>query len=173
MTDTPDDFWGLPISTYSDREALEDGMLIAISPKDRVTRAAWDFIAANAPMGSAPPCEWPVDLATWFAAPAISQDDALKMIAKYGQEANAKLCDLIRERKAAALTIGIVGRESETARRIYENNEGGGIHTLNVAVASDDEILGLLPRPLTGGTVTMWLIPNELGGITLMLPEDY
>lgn len=50
------------ISTYSDAQAVDDGVLVAVNAKDRVSRAAFEFLAAKTPMISRPPNKWPVDL---------------------------------------------------------------------------------------------------------------
>jgi len=174
MQNSNDHFeWGEPISTYSDADAIEDGVLVPITAKDRATRSVFDFLASHTPMGSQPPANWPV-MRGWFRAEAIRREQALKLIPELGKDgAQAKFTEMIRERKALAMAKGLIGREERTARRIYENNEGGGIHKLYAAVVVG-EILGLLPKPGLGADdKTLWLIPNELGGITLMFPEDY
>jgi hypothetical protein len=65
--------------------------------------------------------------------------------------------DLLSFMRDSALGIlkGLVGTYGREARRIYEENVGGGIWTT--------ELLGK----------TVWVIPNELGGMTAMFPEDY
>lgn len=42
------------VSTYTDAEAIEDGTLVAINRKDRVTRAAFDFLVEFAPADAQP-----------------------------------------------------------------------------------------------------------------------
>ena len=143
-----------------------------VTPKDAVTRSVWEYLTAKAPKDSRPPCEWPVEMMGWFRAEAIKREDALKLIAEHGKDgAQAKFREIIADRKALALASGLIGRDSSTAKRVYENNEDGGIHKIFVA-DNDNEIIGLLRQEMPGIT-TLWLIPNELGGVTLMFPEDY
>ena len=56
---------------------------------------------------------------------------------------------------AKALATGLIENNRAAATRIYEENLDGGIWT--------EELHG----------ATIWLIPNEVGGITAMFPEDY
>jgi hypothetical protein len=186
-TPPADDFWGEPISTYSDAEAVDDGVLVPITKKDRCTRPVFSFLAENTPMGAQPPDRWPVEMMGWFRAEAMKREEALKLIAEFGKNgAQAKFLEIIRDRKALALAKGLIGSEELTARRIYENNEGGGIHKVFVATGATGEIVGISPieiprddagnlgwKPNGSPTTTLWLLPNELGGITLLLPEDY
>lgn len=167
-----DDLFGPVISSYTSQQAAEDGILVPVTPKDAVTRTIWEYLSAKAPKDSRPPCEWPVEMMGWFRAEAIKREDALKLIAEHGKDgAQAKFNQIIADRKALALARGLIGRDSSTAKRVYENNEGGGIHKIFVA-DNGNEIIGLLRQEMPGIT-TLWLIPNELGGCTLMFPEDY
>src|SRR5205814_3658876 len=108
MADDADDLFGEPISTYSDKEAIEDGILVAI-PGDggvnRVTRAVFDEFVT--PIG----------------------DPRHKVLNL------TPLMDAIR----AMLTI--------------EPDDGWRIGTYQ--------------------ETELWLIPNEVGGLTLMFPDDY
>jgi hypothetical protein len=187
MPETLEDFFGQPISTYSDAEAIEDGILVPINRKDRATRPLFTFLAEHAPLGSKPPDCWPVEMMGWFRAEAMKREEALKLIAELGKEAaQAKFVEIIRDRKALAMLKGLIGREERTAVRVYENNEGGGIHAIHVATAEDGTIAGISPieiprddknnlgwKPEGNPTTTVWLIPNENGGITAMFPSDY
>ena len=57
---------------------------------------------------------------------------------------------------ASAIGRGWIGRDGPMARRTWDENIGGGdIHTLEF----DGRVI--------------WLIPNEIGGMTLLFPEDY
>src|ERR1035441_10235330 len=145
MPETIEDFWGQPISTYSDAEAIEDGILVPINRKDRATRALFTFLADNTPLGAKPPDRWPVEMMGWFRAEAMKREEALKLIAEFGKDgAQEKFTEIIRDRKALAMLKGLIGAEERTARRIYDNNEGGGIHKVFVAVTSDG-IQGIVP----------------------------
>jgi hypothetical protein len=112
---TPEREWEV-ISTYTDKQAVEDGVLVAVSDKDRVTRAAFDFLC------KLHPC-----------------DDQAKQ--------DAMVADYV-----VHVLLAQHGRE---ARRIYDHNIGGGIFSFYQSQKR------------------MWIIPNEIGGLTLMFPEDY
>ncbi len=132
-------FWddAVVVHTYTDGEAVEDGVLVAVSETDRVTRAAWEWLRERMGPAEQPPAEWVIDLGTWVAGSAMV--DA-------GQRADLR---------AASAARGVIGTNEAQARKVYEENIGGGIFTF--------EHSGM----------TFWLIPNELGGITMMFPEDY
>lgn len=142
------------ISVYGDGQAVEDGMLVAIGAKDRVTRACFEWLAAKAPSGSRPPSRWPVEMMGWFKGKT-------------------------RDAKAAALAGGLIGTHGRRAREVYEQNLGGGIF-VTYALVGHGELLSL-EAPLLEPSAKesdelgrrLWLIPNELGGLTLMFPEDY
>lgn len=57
--------------------------------------------------------------------------------------------------KALAILAPLAQENADEAARIYNENIGGGIYTTEI-----------LDR-------TLWLIPNEVGGTTVMFPEDY
>jgi len=105
-----EDFFGEPIYTYTDQQALEDGVLVAIagpSRVNRVTRPAFDYFTQ--PMGTSP-VTGPITNIT-------------------------PLMDAIR----AVLQSGL---KDGWRTAVYQ-----------------DKVL--------------WLVPNEVGGHTLMFPEDY
>lgn len=164
-----DSVFGEVISSYTSQQAVEDGALVAVTEQDMVTRSVWNWLTAATPMTSQPPSCWPVDMMGWFLAGSISQKDAAKMITKHGLEAQAKYEQQVRDKKALALAIGLIGTHSRNARRIYENNEGGGIWT-GWAVVTQGIIVAFNEA---SGSQKVWLIPNEQGGVTLMFPEDY
>ena len=164
-----EEIFGEPISIYTDNDAVEDGCLVAINAKDRVSRACWEWLAQSTPLGSKPPDCWPVELMGWFQAGNISQPEALKRIAKHGTEAQAKFEREVRDKKAKALASGLIGTHGTIARRVYENNEGGGIWA-GWAVVRDGTLLAFNE---SSGSQKLWLIPNEQNGLTLMFPEDY
>lgn len=166
------------ISTYTDAQAVEDGTLVAINPIDRVTRTLWDWTAARAPQK--PASCWPVDLMGFCMATRVSKTEALKIIAKYGADEGQKhLNQIIADRKTVAMFRGLIGTHTDLARRVYEENIGGGIYTMWAVTSgtSSDVIVHLAdrePKDLAVMKATkIWLIPNELGGISAMFPEDY
>ena len=164
--------FGPVIFKYTDRDAIEDGILVPVTVQDRVTRSVWEWLHEFTPMTAEPPSCWPVEMMGWFKAGAVTQKEALAMIAKHGKDAQQAYEKEIRDKKALALSLGLIGKERMRATRIYNNNEGGGI--LNIFADVDQaakRILCLTERD--AGHVKMWLIPNELGGVTLMFPEDY
>jgi hypothetical protein len=169
------------ISTYTDAEAIEDGTVVAISKRDRVTRTVWECLVERAPAGSKPPNRWPVDMMGWFRAESISKAEAQRLLAQHGAEdGQAKLDRIIADRKALALSRGIVSTHAAAANRVYEENTDGGIYKLYATVGESGKFESLETVTLTNGQATscnllppFWLLPNENGGITLMFPEDY
>lgn len=110
MKNGTDDVFGEPIYTYTDEQAVEDGVLVAIAGPDRVnrvTRAVFDYFTQ--PMGSSP-----------VTGPVTNI---------------SPLMDAIR---------AVLQAEIEDGWRI---------------ATYQDRVL--------------WLVPNEVGGHTLMFPEDY
>lgn len=107
MDNNIEDLFGEPISVYTDEQALEDGVLVAVTEQDvnRVTRAVFDH----------------------FAKPA---DDSPEPV--------YDLTPLL-----------------EAIRHIRRLTPKDGWRT--------GEYQGVM----------LWLIPNEVGGLTLMFPEDY
>ena len=125
-------FWddAVVISTYTDESAVEDGVLVAVSETDRVTRPAFNWIEEHIAVLDGPPDRWPIDLMRWLGALDVGT-------------------------KAVAAVRGVIGTHELAARRVWEQNTDGGI----------------LKFEHSG--MTFWLIPHELGGITMMFPEDY
>ncbi len=118
----PNPFDGVKvISTYTDGQAVEDGLLVAVAAKDRVTRAVWEYLCSRVPLDN------------------VSSD-----------QIDAKRHD------HALFTSGrMIGQNALEARRVYDQNIDGGIFVL-----------------IEQGR-KFWIMPNELGGLTLMFPEDY
>lgn len=161
------------ISTYTDRQAVEDGIFIAINPRDRVTRTVWEYFAEKAPKRSKPPADWPVSMMDWFQAEKISKIDALKLIADFGAvQGQQKFDRMIAERKALALAKGIITTHAAQAKRVYDENIGGGVFKLHGLVDTAGVLFKLSAEP-SGVFCNLWLIPNENDGTTLMFPEDY
>ena len=145
-----DNPYGEVISTYTDGDALEDGFLVPLNKRDRVTRALFDWLCSALPEGPKPPSNWPVEIMRWFG-------------------------DKSPEMRAAALAGGLIGTFGRRAREVYDNNEDGGIWKAGVRLDSDGRLASLHPLPDIAGAPErwLWLLPNENGGLTLMLPEDY
>lgn len=160
------------ISTYTDHEAIEDGVLVPISTRDRVTRSVWEWLVAKAPKGSKPPNCWPVDMMGWFRAGDVSPTKAAKLIAKHGLEAQKKFELQVMYNKALAMSKGLIGTHRDQAQRTYDENFDGGIYKLYGWVDTAGVLFQLGTEP-NGVFCTFWLLPNENQGITLMFPEDY
>lgn len=139
---------GNVVVSYTDQDAVTGGVLIPPNDVDRITIAVWNFMCARAPENA--PYRWPFDSPT-----SEAMYPYLKRV----------------ESKVILLCRGITARYSLRAREIYENNEAGGIWYAALD-HTDDTILGLRPGA-TDGLSRLWLLPNELGGVTLMFPEDY
>ena len=110
MSKQIDEFFGEPISTYTDAQALQDGVLVAVPGEgavNRVTRAVFDRFTES--LGTSP---------------------ITGSVANIGP-----LMDAIRA------TLQIKSNDGWRTGK-YDGKE-------------------------------LWLIPNELGGLTLMFPEDY
>ena len=143
------DLFGPVIYSYTDEQAREDGVLVAVSRKDRVTQAAFNFLAEH--LTPRPPSQWPVDMMGYFRA-------------KDGED------------RALAAANGLISVHGPDARRIYENNIGGGIWEAWAVSKKDGALLSLFKSAPTSDeweATKLWLIPNEMGGLTLLFPEDY
>jgi hypothetical protein len=154
------------VSTYSDREAVEDGTLVPITTKDRVTRSVWEWIIPKCP--NTPPNCWPVSQTGYLTANIISRSDAAKMIIKYGAaEAQEKFQRKIAEDKTLAMSKGVLSTYHAQAQRAFNS---GGIFKLFVRV--EDGLITELSNE--SGDQTLWLLPNaNVDGLTLMFPSDY
>ena len=142
------------ISSYSDAQAVDDGMLVAIEKHDRCTHNLFAALVRDLPKGAQPPDRWPVSLMEWFSAGKGEKGD---------------------NQRALAAVKGMIGTHSPNARRIYDENIDGGILTLWIERKGDGAIIGLREQEadIQAVAVSVWLIPNEVGGITAMFPEDY
>jgi hypothetical protein len=108
MDNPLDDLFGEPISVYTDAQALDDGVLVAVTAAggvNRVTRSVFDHFVK-------PACD--------------ASSDTLDL---------TPLLDAIR-------TMLCINPRDEWRVGEYQG-------------------------------ITLWLIPNEVGGLTLMFPEDY
>ena len=142
------DLFGPVIYSYTDEQAREDGVLVAVTEKDRVTVTLFNFLSEHLVEG--PPSRWPVDMMGYFRA-------------KDGGD------------RALAATKGLIGTHGREARRIYEKNIGGGIWTATAVIAHDRIVSLEIPahESALATDATIWLMPNELGGMTLMFRDDY
>lgn len=141
------------VSTYTDAEAVDDGVLVDVGEGNRVTTNLWEWLVEHAP--ETPPERWPVDLMRFVAGD-----------------------------RPLAMARGLILAHGDAARRTHEQNIGGGIwvaHAITSGEATTPRIVGLTIN-LTAeqdeyeGSChvrALWLIPNEVGGLTLMFPEDY
>jgi hypothetical protein len=116
-----------------------------------VTRALWDFLDKH--LDENPPTGWPVELMGWCT---IRKDDPEPGM-----------------RRALAASKGLIDSNRIQATRIYEENIGGGIWDGFIQQGAGDIITGFDQGDGPGGDRKVWLMPNELGGLTLMFPEDY
>jgi len=110
MSNQTDEFFGEPISTYTDQQAIADGALVAVPGEggvNRVTRAVFDHFTES--VGTSP----------------------------------------------------ITGAVANIGRLLDANRA-------MLAIEPDD---GWRTGDYRG--MRLWLIPNEVGGLTLMFPEDY
>jgi hypothetical protein len=167
-----EDVFGEPISVYTTEQAVEDGFLVAVTPRDVATRSVWEWLKEKTPMDSKPPDCWPVDMMGWFRAGGISQKAAAKLIAQHGLEAQAKYEEQVRHDKALALCRGLIGSNSRQAIKAEESGQIFEIYADENATT----ILGIKSVPRedkhTPPYRVMYLRPNEVGGVTLMFPED-
>lgn len=160
------------ISVYTDAQAVDDGVLVAINGRDRVTRSVWQSLIERAPKDSQPPNRWPVDMTGWFQATKISKTEAAQLIAKHGLDAQKEFEKAIAERKALALAKGIISTHARQAKRVFDEELDGGIYKLFAATTTGGIFDHLSATPVEP-SLTLWLLPNENGGTTLMFPEDY
>lgn len=147
------------ISAYSDEQAVEDGFLhpLASCTNNRVTQALTVWLEEHIPDGAID-C-WPVPLGYFTAEGTLA--------------------------KALCLADGVATVHEHAARRIYDENIGGGIWFAWAVLGTDDKLARLFEGECPTGATKLreddgptrarrlWLIPNELGGVTLMFPEDY
>lgn len=142
------------ISSYTDEQAIDDGMLVTIGKRDRCTHNLFAALVRDLPKGAQPPDRWPVSLLEWFGAGDGEKGDNMR---------------------ALAALKGMIGTHGPNAHRIYEQNIDGGILTLWIDREGDGAIIGLREQETDVQTVAVrvWLIPNEVGGLTAMFPEDY
>ncbi len=126
------------ISTYTDQDALDDGMLWPLSAYDRITSNLGSTLRRYHTVE-------PLALLPVSAVLAVAR----QWVTSYGEQ----------------------------ARRIYDLNLGGGIWVGALKTNAQGQWISLEPdtnlRDDTTTLTRVWMLPNELGGLTLMLPEDY
>ena len=143
------ELFGEPISTYTDAEAVDDGVLVSINQRDRVTCAVWEWLNSTVDMKNAnPPSCWPVDMMEWFTAKKPDE-------------------------RVHAMTSAILDEKRKQATRVYEENTGGGIFQLWAKIDAKGKPIALEDTEPQGACKRLWILPNENDGVTLMFPEDY
>jgi len=129
MTDAS--IFGDVIYSYGDEQAVEDGILVAVSKIDRVTIAAW----------------------VWLEAQIAAAND-----------------NEVPDDEPLATATAWIAEHSAEARRVWSKNIGGGVFQL----LYDSKATRVVPlKPWDEMDGDLWLIPNEVGGMTLMFPSDY
>lgn len=122
------------ISSYTDEDAVNDGMLWPVAPLDRLT-------------------------------------DNLGRKLQNAQGYDLTMQDVLAGARHWIKTWGA------QARRIYDMNLDGGIWVGTLHFNEQGRWTRLEPNTRqtqdTSIASRVWMIPNELGGMTLMLPEDY
>lgn len=119
--------------------------------------------------GPPPPC-WPVPIV------AFTKGRAKDVIEAIGEENARKVV-------AAALCVGLIDHHRVQAQRIHDENTGGGIFT-GYVLSTDGRCSGFYDAPdweqrqapHPHGAVDgrrVWLMPNELDGMTFMFPSEY
>jgi len=129
---------------YTDEMALDDGVVVAVTRLDRVTGTVLTWLEQEIETWKSPARNWPVELLKY-----INADTPLE--------------------KALAAIAGLMTVKAPEARKIYEQNIGGGIW-VRFYDAQKKELTG---HEQGVESVRLWLMPNEMGGMTLMFPEDY
>ena len=153
------------LSVYTDGDAVDDGALVAVGDKNRVTRTLFEFLVER--LTEKPPNCWPVEMMGYFTA--NKQDEP----------------GLAR---ALAATRALIDENATQAQRVYDENIGGGIWKGTVQLGIEqpkgstksadgrEVVTGFTEGGGDADTATdrvVWLMPNELGGLTLMFPSDY
>jgi type I site-specific restriction-modification system R (restriction) subunit len=143
------ELFGEVISSYTDAEAVDDGVLVSINQRDRVTSAVWGWLNSTVDMKNAkPPSCWPVDMMEWFTAKKADE-------------------------RVHAMTSAIIDEKRKQATRVYEENTEGGIFQLWAKIGANEKPLSLEDTEPQGACKRLWILPNENDGVTLMFPEDY
>lgn len=129
---------------YTDTEAVQDGVLVPLTSRDRVSQALWDFIEARVSPNRVP-LRWPM----------LSGVEAMYPLVK------------TEEWRSRALLQSLTIAYHDAAHSVYDN--GGVWHAkLEVTNSSIESI-----SPGSKEDIQIWIMPNELGGLTVMFPSDY
>ncbi len=134
------------VSTYTDEQAVDDGVLVDLGGGHRATRNLYDYL--NAHLGDNPPSGWAVPITGKVS--------------------------YFTDRAAAAL-VGLLDEYAARATAVYEENIGGGIFKVNLLLGDGGVIAGRnvdQNNDPDGDFAPVWLIPNG-AGVTAMFPEDY
>lgn len=131
------------ISTYTDQEAVNDGVLVSLGSKDRVTSTVYHFLLAR--VSKRVPLQWPLEPHAKSAYEVISDPDM----------------------RVLMLCTALVRHYGPIAKKVYD--DGNLWHAYLDASGSDINAI----RPGTKEGLQLWIMPNELGGLTIMFPEDY
>jgi hypothetical protein len=68
-----------------------------------------------------------------------------------------------RDSWADVQSSALISKYGDRARKVYDENIGGGILKIRMCREFGS----------SSSARTLWLMPNENGGLTLMFPEDY
>lgn len=138
------------ISKYTDEDAIDDGQIIAVNKRDRMTNGVFAFLSrAATDLDARPPSCWPVPMLDWFRA---KDPDAKAVALAHGFiEENRKAADVPPPADffTAYFITDANGRLTGSLRAVGEGVEGGAHKRV-------------------------WLVPNdETHGLTLMFPSEY
>lgn len=134
--------FGPVIFRYTDQEAIDDGVFVALTSHDRVTTNALRAITRAVEDQREPPACWPVDLMAFIGA----------------KDADAKAMAMVT---GLILTTGQIVARSRGYRALHAVRGATGFREL-----VEDE-----PKD-AATYLTLLLVANEVGGCTLMLTED-
>lgn len=96
------EMFGKPISVYTDDQAVDDGELVALNRKDRVTRTVYNWLENTIDINNPKlPNGWPVSMFDWFGRTDSGT-------------------------KAVAMCAGLLSSHGAEATRVYEEETGGG-----------------------------------------------
>ena len=138
------------ISSYTDADAINDGQIIAVNDRDRMTNGVFAFLSrAAADLEARPPSCWPVPMLDWF---------------------RAKNPDT----KAVALAHGFITEN----RKAADVPPPADFFTAYFVTNADGQLTGYLKAVGDGvegaNHKRVWLVPNdETRGLTLMFPSEY
>ena len=132
MTDAS--IFGDVIYSYGDEQAVEDGVLVAVSKIDRVTIAAWVWLEAQ-------------------------------IAADHGGE--------VPDDEPRATATAWIAEHGKRAAEVWNENIDGGVFQLRTGYEGNTWRSFHATDEAEADITHLWLIPNEVGGMTLMFPSDY